>query len=69
MKVVLLGTASFRGGLASFNERLILEFIRQGHEASISTFTTQYPGILFPGTSQFSKSPAPIFLLSGSFQH
>jgi len=60
MKVVLLGTAHpFRGGLASFNERLILEFIRQGHEASISTFTTQYPGILFPGTSQFSKSPAP----------
>jgi D-inositol-3-phosphate glycosyltransferase len=60
MKVVLLGTAyPYRGGLASFNERLIREFQVQGHEAAIITFTLQYPAFLFPGTTQFSTSPPP----------
>jgi len=60
MKIVLLGTAwPYRGGLASFNERLIKELKSQGHDASIFTFTLQYPAILFPGKTQYSKSPAP----------
>ncbi len=60
MKVVLLGTAwPYRGGLASFNERLIKEFSEKGHEAEIITFTLQYPSILFPGKTQYSNSPAP----------
>ncbi len=33
MKIVLLGTAwPYRGGLASFNERLIKQFSIEGHE-------------------------------------
>lgn len=60
MKVVLLGSAHpFRGGLASYNERLIKEFQDQGHDASIYTFTVQYPDFLFPGKTQFSESPKP----------
>lgn len=60
MKVVLLGTAyPYRGGLASFNERLIREFQLQGHDASIVTFTLQYPGFLFPGSTQYSTSSPP----------
>ncbi len=61
MKIVLLGTAwPYRGGLASFNERLIQEFSVQGHETQIITFTLQYPSILFPGKTQYSESPAPV---------
>lgn len=60
MKIVLLGTVwPYRGGLASFNERLLKEFRDQGHEVSAITFTVQYPGFLFPGKTQFSSSPAP----------
>ncbi len=60
MKVILLGTAyPYRGGLASYNERLAREFLAQGHAVQIYTFTLQYPDFLFPGTTQFSDSPAP----------
>ncbi|MBK9591296.1 MAG: glycosyltransferase [Crocinitomicaceae bacterium] len=59
-KIILLGTAHpFRGGLASYNERLALEFIKEGHDVEIFTFTVQYPNFLFPGKSQFSEEPAP----------
>ena len=59
-KVVLVGTAHpFRGGLASYNERLIKEFSDLGDEASIETFTLQYPNFLFPGKTQYSDSPKP----------
>jgi len=33
--------------------------MRQGHQVSIYTFSLQYPGFLFPGTTQFSTEPAP----------
>lgn len=60
MKIVLLGTAwPYRGGLASFNERLIRAFQQEGHDAEIITFTLQYPGMLFPGKTQYSDSPQP----------
>lgn len=60
MKVIILGSAHpLRGGLASYNERLAREFIRQGHSVQIYTFSLQYPSFLFPGTSQYSDSPAP----------
>jgi glycosyltransferase involved in cell wall biosynthesis len=48
-----------RGGLASFDERLARAFNEQGHKAEIITFSLQYPGFLFPGTTQFSSEPAP----------
>lgn len=60
MKIVILGTAyPFRGGIASFNERMAQEFISSGHDVVIYTFTLQYPGFLFPGKTQFSDSAAP----------
>jgi D-inositol-3-phosphate glycosyltransferase len=60
MKIILLGTAHpFRGGLASYNERLAREFQSEGHQVEIYTFTLQYPNFLFPGKSQFSEEPAP----------
>jgi len=62
-KVVLIGVAHpFRGGLASYNERLIEEFNRVGNDASITTFTLQYPKFLFPGKTQYSDSPKPSHL-------
>ena len=60
MKIILIGTAHpFRGGLASFNERLMSQFQQEGHEVMILNFTLQYPSFLFPGKTQFSDSPAP----------
>lgn len=48
-----------RGGLATFNQRLAREFLSQGHDCIIYSFSLQYPSILFPGTSQFTDEPAP----------
>ena len=60
MRIIILGTAyPFRGGLASYNERLARQFISEGHDTRIFTFTLQYPGFLFPGKSQFTDAPAP----------
>lgn len=60
MKVIIIGPAHpLRGGLASFNERLAKEFQLQGNEVSIYTFSLQYPGFIFPGTTQYSSDPAP----------
>lgn len=59
-KVVIIGPAHpLRGGLASFNERLARQFIAEGNETLIYTFSLQYPSFLFPGTTQFSAEPAP----------
>lgn len=45
--------------MATFNHRLAKEFISQGDECSIYSFSLQYPSFLFPGTSQFVTTPAP----------
>lgn len=59
-RIIILGTAHpFRGGLASYNERLALQFQNEGHQVEIYTFTLQYPGFLFPGKTQYSDEPAP----------
>jgi glycosyltransferase involved in cell wall biosynthesis len=59
-KVVIIGPAwPLRGGLASFDERLARQFIAEGYETIIYTFSLQYPGFLFPGTTQYSDEPAP----------
>jgi len=60
MKIILLGTAyPYRGGLATFNERLARQFAEEGHEVEIWTFTLQYPSFLFPGKTQYSSEQAP----------
>ena len=54
-KVVILGSAyPLRGGLSNFNERLAEEFLVDGWETSIYTFSLQYPSFLYPGKSQYS---------------
>jgi len=59
-KVVIIGPAHpLRGGLASYNERLARQFQYDGHETYLYTFSLQYPGFLFPGTTQYSSEPAP----------
>lgn len=58
--IVIIGPAHpLRGGLASFNERLARQFASTGHRVIIYTFSLQYPGFLFPGTTQYSDEPAP----------
>jgi glycosyltransferase involved in cell wall biosynthesis len=58
--IIIIGPAHpLRGGLASYNERLARAFIGEGHKVQLYTFSLQYPGFLFPGTTQFSSEPAP----------
>ena len=60
MKIVILGTSwPYRGGLATFNERLAQQFVSEGHEVELWTFTLQYPSFLFPGKTQYTSEPAP----------
>ncbi len=60
MKIVILGTSwPYRGGLATFNERLARQFAEEGHEVEVWTFTLQYPSFLFPGKTQYSAENAP----------
>lgn len=59
-KIVIIGPAHpLRGGLASYDERLAREFQSMGWDTRIYTFSLQYPGFLFPGTTQYSAEPAP----------
>lgn len=59
-KIVIIGPGHpLRGGLATFNQRLAKEFIDQGDDCSIYSFSLQYPSFLFPGKTQYSDEPAP----------
>ena len=59
-KIVIIGSAHpLRGGLAAYNERLAKEFINQGDEVTIETFSLQYPSFLFPGKTQYADWAAP----------
>ena len=43
-KIIIIGSAyPFRGGLAAYNERLAREYIKNGDDVVIYTFTLQYP--------------------------
>src|ERR1035437_4710287 len=60
MKIIIVSTAfPYRGGLAAYNERLAREYVKQGNEVEIITFSLQYPAFLFPGKSQLSNEVAP----------
>ena len=63
MHITLIGPAyPYRGGIASFTERLALAFEQQGATVNICTFTLQYPPFLFPGATQFSSDAPPVGL-------
>jgi glycosyltransferase involved in cell wall biosynthesis len=58
--VVIIGPGyPLRGGLATFDQRLAREFIREGYDCTIYSFSLQYPDFLFPGTTQYSTDPPP----------
>ncbi len=53
MKIAYLSTFyPLRGGIAQFNASLY-RALEQGHEVKAFTFKRQYPGLLFPGRSQY----------------
>ena len=60
MKIISIGPAyPYRGGLASFNDRLTQQFSAEGHDIEILTFRLQYPKFLFPGKTQYTEGPPP----------
>lgn len=60
MRIIIVGTAyPYRGGLAAYSERLAREYLKEGHEVEIITFTLQYPSFLFPGKTQYSSEQEP----------
>ena len=64
-KVIIIGSAwpLRAGGLATFNERLAKQFMEEGFDTIIYTFSLQYPSFLFPGSTQLSNEPAPAHLI------
>lgn len=59
-KITFVGPAyPYRGGLATIIETLARTFSRRGVDASIETFSLQYPRLLFPGKSQLREGAAP----------
>jgi D-inositol-3-phosphate glycosyltransferase len=60
MKITLLGPAyPYRGGPATFNDRLAVQFSAEGQSIDIVTFSLQYPRLLFPGKTQYNYDSAP----------
>ena len=60
MKITIVGPAyPYRGGIATFNDRLARQLGREGHQVKIYTFTLQYPSFLFPGKTQYSLEEPP----------
>ena len=60
MKIIIVGPSHpYRGGIAAFTDRLANEFLAEGVDVELYTFTLQYPSILFPGKTQYSDAPAP----------
>ena len=59
-RIKIIGPAyPYRGGIATFNERLAQEFAAMGIDVDIETFIIQYPSFLFPGKTQYNDKPAP----------
>ena len=58
-QIVIVGPAHpLRGGLATYNERLAREFMKDS-EVTLLTFSLQYPSFLFPGESQYTTDSQP----------
>jgi glycosyltransferase involved in cell wall biosynthesis len=59
-QLIIMGPAwPLRGNLAAFDEKLAASFSEAGIKTKLSTFSLQYPGFLFPGSTQYSSDPAP----------
>lgn len=60
-KILLIGPAHplRGGGITTFNHRLAKQFLQEGYQCEIVSFSLQYPSFLFPGGSQYSDEPPP----------
>jgi D-inositol-3-phosphate glycosyltransferase len=59
-KVLIIGPAyPLRGGLATFDELFCRALNDAGHPCEIISYSLQYPGFLFPGTTQYDSGKAP----------
>ena len=59
-QLIIMGPAwPLRGNLAAFDEKLANVFMQASINTKLYTFSLQYPGFLFPGTTQYSTDPAP----------
>ena len=59
-RLIIMGPAwPLRGNLAAFDEKLAQSFMQASINTNLYTFSLQYPGFLFPGTTQYSTDPAP----------
>jgi glycosyltransferase involved in cell wall biosynthesis len=60
MKIISIGPSyPYRGGPASFNDRLSRQFSDEGHDIQNFTFKLQYPRFLFPGKTQYTDGTPP----------
>jgi len=50
----------YRGGIAHFSLRTWQTLVDRGHEVRPVTFSRQYPGFLFPGSTQFETEATPV---------
>jgi glycosyltransferase involved in cell wall biosynthesis len=57
--VILSPAHPLRGGIAISSERFAKELQKEGHEVIIYSYSLQYPGFLFPGSTQFTSDPPP----------
>ena len=56
MTKILIGPAyPLRGGIADFNHALGQSYLQKDQQVKVYTFSLQYPGILFPGKTQFAE--------------
>jgi glycosyltransferase involved in cell wall biosynthesis len=59
MKIVVISPAwPWRGGIAH-HTALLVRYLRRSHEVRVVTFSRQYPGFLFPGSSQRESGTGP----------
>ena len=59
-QLIIMGPAwPLRGNLAAFDEKLAKVFMQASINTKLYTFSLQYPGFLFPGTTQYATDPAP----------
>lgn len=60
MKIIFIGPGyPLRGGISNFNTALCRNLAGAGHEASIISFSLQYPSFLFPGSTQTEPGDPP----------
>lgn len=60
MKIICIGPGyPLRGGISNFNTALSKNLAGSGHRVSIISFSLQYPGFMFPGSSQTEPGDPP----------